>query len=96
MYIDAEGAMAATTTTRVFNNGNSQAVRIPREYRLESSTVQISRNDNGDLVLHPVPDEPEKRKARLLDILNRFDEQDIAAFEEAHRNEGDVQEGETL
>jgi antitoxin VapB len=96
MYIDAEGAMAATTTTRVFNNGNSQAVRIPREYRLESSTVQISRNDNGDLVLHPVPDEPEKREARLLDILNRFDEQDIAAFEEAHRNQGDVQERETL
>lgn len=88
--------MATTTTTRVFNNGNSQAVRIPREYRLESSTVQISRNENGDLVLHPIPDKPEQRESRLLDILNRFDAQDIAAFEEAHRDQGDVQERDTL
>lgn len=88
--------MATTTKTRVFNNGNSQAVRIPREYRLESSTVQIFRNENGDLVLHPIPDEPIQRESRLLDILNRFDEEDIVAFEEAHRDQGDIQERETL
>ncbi|MFW5642495.1 MAG: antitoxin [Alkalispirochaeta sp.] len=85
-----------TTTTRVFNNGNSQAVRIPREYRLESSTVRIFRNEDGDLVLHPMPDEPVQREARLLDILNRFEDEDIAAFEEAHRDQGDIQERETL
>ncbi len=88
--------MAITTTTRVFNNGNSQAVRIPREYRLDTSTVLIFRNENGDLVLHPIPDEPEQREARLLDILNRFDAEDIVAFEEAHRDQGGIQERETL
>jgi antitoxin VapB len=88
--------MGTTTTTRVFNNGNSQAVRIPREYRLDTSTVQIFRTDNGDLVLHPVPDDPKKREARLLDILNRFDAEDIVAFEEAHRDQGGIQERETL
>jgi len=76
--------MGTTTTTRVFNNGNSQAVRIPREYRLDTSTV------------HPVPDDPKKREARLLDILNRFDAEDIVAFEEAHRDQGGIQERETL
>ena len=88
--------MGTTRTTRVFTNGNSQAVRIPREFRLESTSVQISRNDNGDLVLHPIPDKPEQRESRLLDILNRFDPQDIAAFEEAHRDQGGVQERDTL
>lgn len=88
--------MGTTRTTRVFNNGNSQAVRIPREYRLDTSTVQIFRTDSGDLVLHPIPDEPEQREARLLDILNRFDAEDIVAFEEAHRDQGGIQERETL
>lgn len=88
--------MATSATTRVFNNGNSQAVRIPREYRLNTTTVQISRNDNGDLVLHPIPDQPKKRESRLLDILNRFDAQDIEAFEEAHGDQDGIQERETL
>jgi len=36
-----------TLTTRIFKNGNSQAVRIPREFRIEATQVQISRNENG-------------------------------------------------
>ena len=44
----------STVTTRVFNNGNSQAVRIPAEFRLDTDQVLISRNEQGDLVLHPV------------------------------------------
>ena len=88
--------MAHTTTTRVFNNGNSQAVRIPRKYRLDTGTVQIFRNDNGDLVLRPIPDDTQQREARLLDILNRFSAEDIGAFEEAHQDQGGIQERETL
>jgi antitoxin VapB len=34
--------------------GNSQAVRIPAEYRLDTDRVEISRTASGDLVLHPV------------------------------------------
>ena len=30
-------------TTKVFNNGNSQAVRIPREFRFEQDEVYISK-----------------------------------------------------
>ena len=36
-------------TTRVFNNGNSPAVRIPAEFRLDTDRVQISRAESGDL-----------------------------------------------
>lgn len=88
--------MATTKTTRVFTNGNSQAVRIPREYRLRTALVQISKNEDGDLVLHPIADEPQERGAHLTEILNRLDAADIAAFEEAHRDQGVVQERDTL
>ena len=39
------------TLSRVFMNGNSQAVRIPQEFRLATSRVEIFRNADGDLVL---------------------------------------------
>ncbi len=37
---------------RVFNSGNSQAVRLPKEFRLDVSEVDISREGNA-LVLRP-------------------------------------------
>lgn len=40
--------------SRVFMNGNSQAVRIPQEFRLGVSRVQITRNEQGDLIVRPV------------------------------------------
>ncbi len=53
-------------TTRVFMNGNSQAVRIPQEFRLDTREVQITRAENGDLILHPVP---EARGTALLEAM---------------------------
>jgi antitoxin VapB len=67
-------------TTRVFMNGNSQAVRIPSEFRLDTDLVQITRNEQGDLVLHPVH---AGRGADLLEALRGFDEDFIAAVEAA-------------
>jgi antitoxin VapB len=61
-----------TTLSRVFMNGNSQAVRIPQEFRLVSNRVEISRNGDGDLVLHPLPAD---RGAALLNALNAFDDE---------------------
>ena len=56
--------------SRVFMNGNSQAVRIPQEFRLDASRVVISRNKEGDLVLRPVATD---RGATLLQALQAFD-----------------------
>ena len=39
----------ATRTTTVFTSGNSQAVRLPKEFRLNSKTVEISRR--GDEIV---------------------------------------------
>lgn len=68
----------STLTTRVFMNGNSQAVRIPAEFRLDTNNVQISRNEQGDLIIHPLQT---KRGSALLQALQGFDDEFIAALE---------------
>ncbi|MFM7532096.1 MAG: antitoxin [Rubrivivax sp.] len=83
-------------TTRVFINGNSQAVRIPAEFRLDTDRVRISRNEQGDLVLHPLR---EQRGEALLEALRSLQAADTAFVEalEADRAEQlPVQEREAL
>lgn len=70
--------------SRVFMNGNSQAVRIPQELRLDATQVEIRRAANGDLVIHPLPAD---RGAALLDALQGFDDDFIAQLEAAHADE---------
>lgn len=82
-----------TLTSRVFMNGNSQAVRIPQEFRLDTSKVEISRNAQGDLVIHPVT---QPRGTALLEALQAFDEEFIALLEEDRRDQPAAQEREDL
>jgi antitoxin VapB len=84
-----------TLTTRVFNNGNSQAVRIPAEFRLDTDRVSISRNEAGDLVIHPLRAE---RGAALLDALRAVGEADLAfiAALEDQAGQQPLQEREAL
>jgi antitoxin VapB len=46
--------MAIVKTTRVFKSGNSQAVRLPKEFRLSCKTVEITRRGN-ELILRERP-----------------------------------------
>ncbi len=82
-----------TQISRVFMNGNSQAVRIPQEFRLASSRVEISRNDAGDLVIHPLPSD---RGQALLEALEGFDEEFIDILENDRLAQAPVQEREPL
>ncbi len=41
-----------TTIAKVFTSGNSQAIRLPKEFRLDVTEVYISRSGNS-LVLTP-------------------------------------------
>ena len=49
-------------TTRVFKSGNSQAVRIPKEFQLDVKEVEIFSRD-GELVIRP-------KKKNLLEVLD--------------------------
>lgn len=85
-----------TLTTRVFNNGNSQAVRIPAEFRLDTDRVSISRNESGDLVIRPLRAE---RGAALLDALRAVGEADetfVAVLEAEQASAEPPQEREAL
>jgi len=82
-----------TLPSRVFMNGNSQAVRIPQEFRLDASRVEIRRQANGDLVIHPLP---EDRGEALLQALSGFDDEFIEALEEGQREHPPMQEREEL
>ena len=63
-------------TTRVFNNGNSQAVRIPADFRLDTDRVQISRSASGDLILRPLQPLRTDRGQALLQALVELNEID--------------------
>ncbi len=56
-------------TTKIFRCGNSQAVRIPKEFQMEGNEVEILRK-GASLVLCP------KRKswAALIESLKEFTE----------------------
>lgn len=83
----------STLTTRIFKNGNSQAVRIPQEFRIDATQVEISRNANGDLVIHPLPVD---RGAALLATLNAFDEDFVNQLEQNYQQQPAMQDREDL
>jgi antitoxin VapB len=56
--------------SRVFMNGNHQAVRIPQEFRTDVNLVSITRNAQGDLVIRPLPVD---RATAFLQALQGFD-----------------------
>lgn len=54
-------------TAKIFMSGNSQAVRIPKEFQLEGDEVEIQRRGNV-LVLRP----KKKSWAALIESLKKF------------------------
>lgn len=51
-------------TARVFKSGNSQAIRLPKEFRVEEDELEIFRR--GDEIVLRIP---EKNIARAFEIL---------------------------
>lgn len=56
----------ATITAKVFDSGNSQAIRLPKALRLRTTTVQIEKTSRGLLILDP------KAEARRLAALKKL------------------------
>ena len=54
-------------TTRVFKSGNSQAVRLPKEFSVNSKVLEIFRRGD-DIVLR----EPLKGLARAFEVLTEL------------------------
>ncbi len=59
------------TTTKVFQSGNSQAVRIPREFQFDVAEVEIERQGDA-LVLRPPARSLAAAFAALADLPDDF------------------------
>lgn len=55
------------TTTRVFKSGNSQAVRLPKEFCVKGKVLEIFRRGD-EIVLR----EPEKGLVRAFELLTQL------------------------
>jgi antitoxin VapB len=61
------------TTARVFKSGNSQAVRLPKEFRVESKELVIFRRGQEIVLL-----EPHTNMARAFDLLTELPDDFLA------------------
>lgn len=76
---------------RVFMTGNSQAVRLPQEFRFNTDKVAVRREGN-DLILSPPYKDWEDYFARAPRVGEDF----VAAMEEMRRNPQPLEERETF
>lgn len=56
--------MAETGIAKLFRNGRSQAVRLPREFRFEGNQVRVRKVSEG-VLLEPVISDPARWFAEL-------------------------------
>jgi len=59
--------MAKTDIAKLFQNGRSQAVRLPKEFRFEGDRVRIRRVPEGVLLEPLIPD-----TSRWFEQLDQF------------------------
>lgn len=65
--------------TKVFQSGNSQAVRIPFDFRFDVDTVEILHGQNGDVILRPVKHQADME---FLALFSDFDDDFIQVLED--------------
>ena len=66
-----------STITKIFKSGGSQAVRIPKEFRLPGKEVRIRQIEGGKLVLEPVVPDIDAWFAKMDEAREKFGPFDI-------------------
>jgi antitoxin VapB len=62
-------AETAAKTAKLFMNGRSQAVRLPREFRFEGTEVAIRRDPaTGEVLLSPKVESPQRSWQELFAV----------------------------
>ena len=79
--------------SRVFMSGNSQAVRIPKRFKLKSDEVTITQTADGALIIRPIPQD---RGAQLLAALEGFDDDFVESLERDIEEQASPQERDEL
>lgn len=71
--VSATATTMQTRSVRLFRNGRSQAIRIPREFALPGNEATISRDRKGRLIVEAVK---KLSVTELLDSWEPLDEKD--------------------
>ena len=58
-------------TTKVFKSGNSQAVRLPKEFQIGSDEVEIFKR-RGEIVIREIPKTLERAFTLLTELPDDF------------------------
>jgi antitoxin VapB len=75
----------AVKTAKLFKNGRSQAVRLPKEFRFEGTEVAIRRDPaTGEVVLLQPEDQPAKSWQEWFDVFDSLDIPDDVFEREVH------------
>lgn len=67
------------TTAKVFMSGRSQAVRLPKEFRVDARELAI-RKEGDSLVLTPIKDDWE----RFFSLLQDFENVELIERDQPH------------
>jgi antitoxin VapB len=60
------GSATQSRSVRLFRNGRSQAIRIPREFALPGNEATITRDRKGRLIVEPV------KKLTMTELLDSW------------------------
>lgn len=62
-------------TAKVFSTGNSQAVRLPKAFRVNVAEMWITKNDvTGEIILKPKPKDEDRRQRNLQKLFKMIEE----------------------
>ncbi len=62
-----QGFAMLSPTAKVFTTGNSQAVRLPKAFRVNAREMWITKNEvTGEIVLRPKDDDQRRRNLEAL------------------------------
>jgi antitoxin VapB len=67
MYLHVDMSKVVTRA-KLFRHGGSQAVRLPREFRLPGTEASISRTPDGGVLLEPMGADFEARRRRFFSL----------------------------
>jgi antitoxin VapB len=76
---------------KLFVNGRSQAVRLPKEFRFEGKEVRVRRASGGGVLLEPVEEERQPWKT-LEEFYARFSREEADPIFPEGREQPEMQE----
>jgi antitoxin VapB len=76
---------------KLFTNGRSQAVRLPKEFRFEGKEVRVRRMLGG-VLLEPVVEEKTEQWTTLEELYARFSQEETDPIFPEGREQPDMQE----